>query len=271
MLRLGQAFAVRDVMVPMSSLEYVRPGEENQASRLVREKRYSVVPVSKDDIHFDAVFCTDHPAEGDRVISDFRPTTIADFISDATPLADALFLFSDREWYLTLEANRTSGLVTYWAFNSREFRVQLYAGLSRIEELARDVLCLDGCGVADGAGLALSTRQLKTAAKRFAESQREMGGNRFIDELLFSQVYEALKKHKPWRAFLDGRLGNSISDHDYDARYETTKLRNAVMHGNILFPTFRKFKSFLNIVNHLGDFIGYLGAYRDVQRTKRPN
>ena len=96
-----------------------------------------------------------------------------------------------------------------------------------------------------------------------------MGGNRFIDELLFSQVYEALKKHKPWRAFLDGRLGNSISDDDYDARYETTKLRNAVMHGNILFPTFRKFKSFLNIVDHLGDFIGYLGTYRDVQRARK--
>jgi hypothetical protein len=62
----GQAFAIRDVMVPLASLEYVRSGEENQASRLVRENRYSVVPVSKDDIHFDAVFCTDHPVEGDR-------------------------------------------------------------------------------------------------------------------------------------------------------------------------------------------------------------
>ena len=42
--------------------------------------------------------------------------------------------------------------------------------------------------------------------KRFESTQRELGGNRFVDELDFHNVYDALKKHRPWRDFLDKTL-----------------------------------------------------------------
>ena len=140
---------VRDVMVQLPQIEYVGPGDEAAASRLVGEKRYSVVPVSDDGKTFNSVFCTVHEANDPRRITRKQQTSISDHIPDSTPLADAFSLFDSREWYLTLRDNRVSGLITYWAFNSREFRVQLYAGLSRVEELSRDVLAMDGCGLID--------------------------------------------------------------------------------------------------------------------------
>src|SRR5262245_23869944 len=102
MLRLGETFTVRDVMVALPNIDYVRPGDDVRASNLVADKRYSVVPVSEDGVRFDAVYCTERPHDGARVVSTPRATGISDFVPDATPLADALYLFEDREWYLTL-------------------------------------------------------------------------------------------------------------------------------------------------------------------------
>lgn len=176
MERLGETFAVRDVMVPLSVIEYVAPGEDDRARRIVAEKRYSVVPVSEDGQTFGSVFCTEHPANSDRTITKVRRTSVSDHIPDSTPLAEALFLFESREWYFTLRGNRVSGLVTYWAFNSREFRVQLYAGLSRVEELSRDALAKDGCGVADGSGLNLTPQVLQKVRERFESARQGLAG-----------------------------------------------------------------------------------------------
>jgi len=136
MRRLGETFVVSDVMVDEGQIEYVALGDEDTANRIVLEKKYSVVPASADGHNFESVFCTDHPVNGTRTITTMRATSVSDFIPDTTPLAEAFYLFDTREWYLTIRGNRVSGLVTYWAFNSREFRVQLYAGLSRVEELS---------------------------------------------------------------------------------------------------------------------------------------
>jgi hypothetical protein len=261
MERLGETFAVRDVMVPLSVIEYVAPGEEDRARRIVAEKRYSVVPVSEDGQTFGSVFCTEHPANSDRTITKVRRTSVSDHIPDSTPLAEALFLFESREWYFTLRGNRVSGLVTYWAFNSREFRVQLYAGLSRVEELSRDALAKDGCGVANGSGLNLTPQVLQKVRERFESARQGLGGNRFVDELQFHQVNDALRKHSPWRNFLHGRLGRSLSEGEYKALYDFTTLRDGVMHGRVLFPTYGDFRHFPGMIDNIGDFIDYLDAY----------
>src|ERR1700733_4550611 len=99
---IGDAFAVRDVMVPFHQIESVRPGEVDRAKRMVEEKRYSVVPVSCNGVDFEEVFCTEHAVKADRRITNVRQTSVSDYIPDSTPLADALFLFESREWYLTL-------------------------------------------------------------------------------------------------------------------------------------------------------------------------
>jgi hypothetical protein len=174
MKRLGETFAVRDVMVPLSLIESVAAGEEDRARSLVAEKRYSVVPVSADGQTFGSVFCTSHRSAGDRTMTALRDTSVVDYIPDSTPLAEALFLFETREWYFALCGNRVSGLVTYWAFNSREFRVQLYTGLSRIEELSRDALAKDGCGVSDASGLKLTPKVLKKVGDRFKSAKRKL-------------------------------------------------------------------------------------------------
>src|SRR4051812_8963885 len=98
---IGEAFAVRDVMVPFRQIEFVRPGEEQRARSIVEEKRYSVIPVSSNRKDFEAVFCTEHLVNGNRMITNLRQTAVSDYIPDSTPLADALFLFESREWYLT--------------------------------------------------------------------------------------------------------------------------------------------------------------------------
>src|SRR4051812_32228171 len=76
----------------------------------------------------------DWTAPGSRIgiVTTFRPTSVSGHIPDSTPLAEAFYFVGSREWYLTLRANQVSGLITYWAFNSREFRLQLLAGLSRV-------------------------------------------------------------------------------------------------------------------------------------------
>jgi hypothetical protein len=261
MKRLGETFVVRDVMVPLSLIDYVAPGEEDRARQLVEEKRYSVVPVSKDGQTFASVFCASHPPDCDRIIIAPQGTSVVDHIPDSTPLAEALFLFETREWYLALRGNRVSGLVTYWAFNSREFRVQLYTGLSRIEELSRDALAKDGCGVSDESGLNLTPEATEKVRKQFKSARQKLGGNRFVDELQFHQVNDALRKHSSWRSFLNGRLGRSLTENQYKGRYEFTSLRDAVMHGRVLFPTYVDFGKFIATIDNMGHFIDYLHAY----------
>jgi len=259
MRRLGETFAVRDVMVPLASIEYVAPDDEDTAKRLVAEKRYSVIPVSKDGSSFDYVFCTDATADV-RSITFGRPTTVYDHVPDSTGLADAFFLFEHREWYFALRSNRVVGLMTYWAFNSREFRVQLYAGLSRVEELSRDALAKDRCGTSDPTGLHLSVDVLNTAQQRFDSSRSKMGGNRFVDELQFHHVHDALKKHARWRTFLEQRLGK-LSNGKYDDVFNFTELRDTVMHGRVLFPTYQQFIQLSGMIDRIGDLISHLEAY----------
>jgi len=261
MRKLGETFVVSDVMVHRAQIEYVAPGDGNAASRIVAEKRYSVVPASADGQNFEAVFCTEHPVNGDRSITTIRETSVSDHIPDSTPLAEAFYLFANREWYLTLRGNRVSGLITYWAFNSREFRVQLYAGLSRVEELSRNLLAGDGCGLSSDKGLNLSHEVLEKVRKRFESVRQKMGGNRFVDELDFHHVNEALRKHSPWRHFLHERLGRALSNAEYERLYNFTDFRDAVMHGRILFPVYLDFKQRLGTISQIGDLIDHLDAY----------
>jgi hypothetical protein len=261
MQRLGETFAVRDVMVPLADIEYVASGNEETAKRIVAERRYSVVPVSADGESFNSVVCAEHPPNSAQAITAIKATSVCDYIPDSTPLAEAFFLFETREWYFTLRGNRVSGLITYWAFNSREFRLQLYAGLSRVEELSRDVLAKDGCGISSSKGLDLTSAVLTEVGKRFDSARQEMGGNRFVDELQFHQVNDALRKHSPWRDFLRQRLGTTLSNSEYERLYKFTSVRDAVMHGRVLFPAYRDFKQFGGVVGRIGEFIEHLDAY----------
>ena len=260
--RLGETFMVRDVMVQGNQLEYVAPGDMVAASHKVTEKRFSVVPASDDGQKFESVFCTEHLTNSARTITQERATSVADHIPDSTPLAEALGLFETREWYLTLRGNRVSGLVTYWAFNSREFRVQLYVYLSRLEELSRDVLAKDNCGVSSHQGLNLSSEVLDKVSKRFALARKELGGNRFVDELDFHNVNDALRKHLRWRDYLHQQVGRTLSNGEYEKLYNFTELRDAVMHGRVLFPTYRHFKGGTRAISKIGELIDHLAAYR---------
>jgi hypothetical protein len=259
---LGETFAVRDVMVPLIGIKYVAPGDEASAIRYVDEKRYSVIPVSRDGAKFDMVFET-KTAGGTRAITALRHTIVSDYIPELTPLTEAFFLFESREWYLTLRGNRVSGLITYWAFNTREFRVQLYTGISRVEELSRDALAKDSHDASTSEGINISPSDLEKIRKRFDSARKEMGGNRFVDELQFSQVNEALRKQTPWREFLHRRLGENISNTEYKERYDFTDLRNGVMHGRVLFPTYRAFKQFAGMIDNIGFLVQCLDAYID--------
>ncbi len=161
-----------------------------------------------------------------------------------------------------------SGLITYWAFNSREFRVQLYAGLSRVEELSRDVLARDGCGLSTDKGLNLTAEVLEKVRKRFECARQRMGGNRFVDELDFHQVNDALRKHSPWRNFLHQKIGKSLSNTEYERLYNFTEFRDAVMHGRILFPTYWDFQKRSRTISQIGELIDHLDAYRDVPASE---
>jgi hypothetical protein len=261
MRKLGETFVVSDVMVHRDQIEYVAPGDGNAANRLVAEKRYSVVPVSADGQNFETVFCTEHPSNGTRTITTMREASVSDHIPDSTPLAESFYLFETREWYLTLRGNRVSGLITYWAFNSREFRIQLYAGLSRVEELSRDLLAKDGCGLSSDKGLNLTHEVLEKVRKRFESARQKMGGNRFVDELDFHHVNEALRKHSPWRDFLHEKLGKTLSNGEYERLYNFTDFRDAVMHGRILFPAYRNFKERSSMISQIGELIDHLDSY----------
>jgi hypothetical protein len=259
--RLGETFVVRDVMVQLPYIEFVKPGDEERAQEIVDQMRYSVVPISDDGKTFNSVFCTEHEPNNPRRITTARPTWISDHIPDTTSLGEAFFLFDSREWYFTLRDNHVSGLITYWAFNSREFRVQLYAGLSRVEELSRDVLAKDGCGVSSEEGLNLTPESLAKTKARMKQSWAENGGNRFVDELDYHQVNTALAKHLPWRKFVTSSIGGLISNSEYGKLYNFTTLRDAVMHGRILFPTYREFREHNFRIARIGKLIALLDNY----------
>ncbi len=259
--RLGETFVVRDVMVPVDQVKCVGPGEEEEASQIIRQRRYSVVPASNDRRTFDSVFNAERkPREGESIAKETK-TKVSDYIPDSTPLAEAFSLFDAREWYLTIRANRVSGLITYWAFNSHEFRVQLYTGLSRIEELSRNVLEKDGCGVSDEKGLSLSGKALEKIRGRVGPVWRSNGGNRFVDELDYRQVYTALSKHEKWREFLAKRPHGATGESEYGQLFNLTDIRNKVMHGRTLFPTYRDFTSSAPKIRRIGELIDHLDAY----------
>jgi hypothetical protein len=270
MRKLGETFVVRDVMVHRDQMEYVAPADGDAANHIVAEKKYSVVPISVDGQSFEAVFCTERPLNGARTITTMRETSVSDHIPDSTPLAEAFYLFETREWYLTLRGNRVSGLITYWDLNSREFRIQLYAGLSRVEELSRDLLAKDGCGLSSEKGLNLSSDVLEKVQKRFEAARKKMGGNRFVDELDFHHVNEALKKHSPWRDFLHQKLDKSLSNGEYDRLYNFTDFRDAVMHGRVLFATYSEFQKHGSTISQIGELIDHLDAYRALPASDPP-
>lgn len=262
MQRLGETFTVRDVMVPRGEIVTVPIGDLTTAAALVQSERFSVVPEIDGDSNFARVYCTVHPQDGDRVISEERPTLISDHIPDSTPLADAFLLFDEREWYFTLRGNQVSGLLTYWAFNRHEFRVQLFTMVSLIEGISRDILASDGCGTVDASGIKLGVEHLAEPIKRFEAAKQNAGGNRFVDELDFHQVPEALKAHEPWRAFL---VKNQLSKSQYDKHFAFTSFRNDIMHGRTMFPTFEGFKKRRCAVARMIEWIDLLYAYQGKQ------
>jgi hypothetical protein len=259
--KLAEAFVVRDVMVHLPQIEYVTPGDKPSANRIVQEKRYSVVPVSKDGETFTSVFCTDREPLSARRITEERQTSISDYIPEITPLIAGFSLFRDREWYFTLRNNQVSGLVTYWMFNSREFGLLLYAGLSRVEELSRNVLAKDGCGVVDEKGLNLTQDNIEKIKKRIKPTWIENGGNRFVDELDYHQINTSLKKHLPWRAFLKKNIGEPTSNSEYDRFYNFTDLRDAVMHGRVVFPTYQRLRENLSRIQRIDHLVARLDEY----------
>lgn len=262
MQRLGETFVVRDVMIKVADLIYVPLGDINAARAIVEKETYSVVPTSDDGANFERVFCTERPTNGERTIMIEREISVSDHIPDSTPLAAAFVLFESREWYLTLRGNQVSGLITYWEFNRHEFRVQLYTVLSLIEGLSRDILAKDGCGVSDETGINLPPDEVKTPLQRFKAAKEKGGGNRFVDELEFHHVNDALMKHQPWRNFL---LQKKLSQKQYEEKYCFTTIRNDVMHGRTLFPTYERFRKRRAAIGRMVDWIDYLYAYHAIQ------
>lgn len=270
---LGRTFAVREVMVPLNQIRYVGPGEEAEAAHIISESRYSVVPISEDGLFFGAAFYRESAGSKGCSRNQTASVSIADHIPDTTTLAEAFPLFSTREWYLCLRANRVSGLITYWAFNSREFRVLLFAALSRVEELSRDALAGDDKGVSDDSGLVFDGPLPKRLRKNFKKTLAKNGGNRFIDALGFSHISQALAHDDVWRQFLDHRLSGKINAQTYDEKYKFVDLRNAVMHGGTPFPDYEMFKRRGIDIENIWELIGHLEAYRDFQeaRTEKPH
>jgi hypothetical protein len=71
-----------------------------------------------------------------------------------------------------------------------------------------------------------------------------------------------LQNHQPWRSFLDTRRGKKIGDSKkYDSLYRFTSIRNAVMHGRVLFPTYREFKKYRARIRNIGPLIELLDEY----------
>jgi hypothetical protein len=109
--------------------------------------------------------------------------------------------------------------------------------------------------------LKLSNEVLAEADEQFKQTRKQLGGNRFVDELQFHHIGDALRKHTPWRDFLDERCGKKISSSKYEDLYTFTKLRDAVMHGRVVFPTYELFKSRKASVEQAVDLIDHLEAY----------
>jgi hypothetical protein len=240
-------------------MESVKPGDSDRAAELIQQKRYSVVPTTRNHKTFNSIFMPDRKTGGNLVKE--VNTEISDYLPDSTPLAEAFHMFDNREWYLTLCANQVSGLITYWAFNGREFRVQLFASLSRVEEISRNALVMDDIGILDEKGLCLSPKEVERIRKRINTEWKENGGNRFIDELDYRQVHRALGKHQPWRTFLNQRVPGGIGYSEYGQRFNFTDIRNAVMHGRTIFPTYEEFKKRSAKVREIREFIKYLDSY----------
>ena len=255
---LGRTFFVRDVMVPLKQIKSVAHGDEARAASIISELRYSVVPISKDEMSFEAVYYPESRGTKESAKIQRASISLADHIPDSTSLAEAFPLFREREWYLTFRANRVSGLITYWAFNSREFCVQLFAALSRVEELSKDVLEGDGKGISDESGLVFDEPLPRRIVKNFKKTLAKNGGNRFVDALGFSHVSQALAHDQTWREFLDQRASSEMSDQNYKQRYGFVDLRNAVMHGGTPFPDYELFKQRSIDIYHIGELIDYL-------------
>jgi hypothetical protein len=262
---LGRTFLVRDVMVPLKQIKSVAHGDEAGAASIISELRYSVVPISEDKMSFEAVFYPEFRGTKGSAKILRANISLVDHIPDSTTLAEAFPLFREREWYLTFRANRVSGLITYWAFNSREFCVQLFAALSRVEELSKDVLEGDGKGILDESGLVFDEPLPKKTLKNFKKTLAKNGGNRFLDALGFSHISQALAHTQVWREFLDQRTNSMMSDKNYKERYGFVDLRNAVMHGRTPFPDYELFKKRSCDIYHIGELIDYLDAYRKCQ------
>jgi len=91
-----------------------------------------------------------------------------------------------------------------------------------------------------------------------------------VDELDFHNVNDALRKHSPWREFLHERLGKSLSNTEYQRLYDFTDLRDAVMHGRVLYPTYREFKRHLSTISQIGELIEHLNVYCVPIRQRLP-
>jgi hypothetical protein len=130
--------------------------------------------------------------------------------------------------------------------------------VSLIEAISRDILARDNCGVADATGIRLPAGELTEPITRFQAAKQMAGGNRFVDELDFHQVHEALKAHKPWREFL---LKKQVSKSQYGKHFSFTTLRNDVMHGRTVFPTYERFKKRCRAVAKMIQWIDLLYAY----------
>jgi hypothetical protein len=136
--------------------------------------------------------------------------------------------------------------------------------VSLIEAISRDILATDGCGSVDPSGIKLTAEELAESLKRFEEAKRHAGGNRFVDELDFHQVHEALKAHEPWCAFL---VKKQISKSQCEKHFAFTTFRNDIMHGRTMFPTFDRFKKRCRAVAKMVEWIDLLYAYQAERAT----
>ena len=90
-----------------------------------------------------------------------------------------------------------------------------------------------------------------------------------MDELDFHHVNDALGKHSLWRDYLHRQVG-ILSNRKYENLYNFTKLRDAVMHGRVLFPTYKDFKESALAISKMGELIDYLSDYYESPRSGLP-
>ena len=65
----------------------------------------------------------------------------------------------------------------------------------------------------------------------------------------------------PWRDYLHARLGTALTNGAYDDHFNFTGLRDAVMHGRILFPTYNAFKEGRATIRRMEGLIDLLDSY----------